>query len=39
MGAVWKSAVEALGHARTDILVSNAGINGAQTLAEFDADT
>ncbi|MGP5039582.1 SDR family NAD(P)-dependent oxidoreductase [Corynebacterium variabile] len=35
----WKDAVEAHGHHGTDILVSNAGINGAQVLSELDVET
>ena len=35
----WTHAVSEHGFAGTDVLVSNAGINGAQTLTELDPDT
>lgn len=35
----WKAAVAEHGHAGTDVFVSNAGINGAQTLTDLDPET
>ncbi len=35
----WRAAITANGHRGTDVLVSNAGINGAQALAELDTVT
>ncbi|MEU4771562.1 SDR family oxidoreductase [Micromonospora sp. NPDC023644] len=35
----WQAAVAAHGHSGTDVLVSNAGINGAQTLSQLDSGT